>query len=57
MVEEGGGGAGAASPIAAEILKLALDADEGKLDNEKIEFISGSIGKSVKISANSQRTD
>lgn len=57
MVEEGGGGSGAATPIAAEVLKAAVDSMNGTLNLDDVQFVAGSIGKSVKIKADSQRTD
>lgn len=42
--------------MAAEILKAAIDAGEGKLPDE-VAYVAGSTGSSVKIAANSQRTD
>ena len=56
IIEEGGGGSGAATPVAAEILRAAIDAAEGKLPDE-VAYVAGSTGRSVKIAANSQRTD
>lgn len=56
IIEEGGGGAGSATPIAAEILRAALDASDNTLKDE-VDFIAGSTGKSQKIAANSKRTD
>ena len=57
IVEEGGGGADAATPIATKVLRAALDALEGKLKDE-VGYVQGSTGRSVKIAAgSSQRTD
>ena len=58
MIEEGGGGADAATPVAAKVLKAAIDSLEGKLDPNSIDYISGSTGRSVAIKASSgSRTD
>lgn len=56
IIEEGGGGAETASPITAEMLKAALDAD-AKVLEDKVDFIAGSTGKSKKIQKKSSRTD
>ena len=55
IIEEGGGGSAAATPVAASVLKAALDARDNKLND--VAFIPGSTGKSVKISATKGRTD
>lgn len=56
IIEEGGGGSSAATKPCLDILKAALDAKEGKLD-QNIQFVPGSTGRSVKIPKKSQRTD
>lgn len=56
IIEEGGGGAAVATPVAAQVLKAAMESAEGKLKDD-VQFVPGSTGRSVKISAKSQRTD
>lgn len=59
MIEEGGSGGASATPMAAQVLKASLDADENKLE-DKIEFIPGATGRSQKAKEKkkkSTRTD
>lgn len=57
IIEEGGGGSSSATPIAAELLRAALDYGEGKINKDEVGFVAGSTGKSVKIPISSKRTD
>lgn len=57
IIEEGGGGSDAATPVAAEVLRAAIDFKDGVLNKDEIGFIAGSTGKSVPIAVNSKRTD
>lgn len=57
IVEEGGGGADTATPLAAKVLDAAIKSGQGTLE-KKIEFIAGSSGRSrAKGKVTSSRTD
>lgn len=58
IIEEGGGGAGAATPIVSKVLKAAIDSRDGKLNKDDIQYVAGSTGRSVPIvSSGGNRTD
>ena len=58
IIEEGGGGSGAATPVIANVLKAAVDSMDGKLNLDDIGYIGGSTGRSVAISSKGgSRTD
>ncbi|MDO5329304.1 MAG: penicillin-binding protein 2 [Coriobacteriia bacterium] len=48
VIEEGGGGADTATPMAAKLLDASIKAESGQYE-EEIKFIAGSSGKSVKL--------
>lgn len=56
IIEEGGGGSASATAPCLEVLKAALAADEGKLD-QNIQYVPGSTGRSIKIVKKTERSD